>query len=188
MIIDCWATTNSSLPVLNITRASRHPLTALIFFQNCFNDVSDIWCKIFHDLKYLGLFNSLCLCLHCKGLYSSEMVIKMEEEGKCQNRQVREQRREGQADSFKACWCSAVGRANVFRSWPQYILLTEKTNAAGQLGINHTEGRNYYCSCTVPPHNTHLSVSGLKNQSCLDSIFFLCVVKAKICWHFSVAI
>lgn len=23
---------------------------------------------------------------------------------------------EGQADSFKACWCSAVGRANAFRS------------------------------------------------------------------------
>lgn len=46
----------------------------------------------------------------------AQTKTQIEEGGKCQNRQEGWVRREGQDDSFKACWRSAVGRAVVFRS------------------------------------------------------------------------
>lgn len=120
-----------------------------------------------NDRCCLSMIEILCICynlnlLHakytllalsasqCQYLRCTDRDIKIEE--KCQNKQEGRLRREGQADSFKACCRSAVGGADVFRSWPRYILLTEKTSAWGQPGINCTKGRNNYCGCTFSSH------------------------------------
>lgn len=136
-------------------------------------------------------------CIHLPTAVSMSMQTeyKSDEEGKCPSKpggKLRRCRREGQADSFNACWCSVVGRADVFRSWPQYILLTAQTSAGGQPGINYSEERNYYCSCTSAPRHTRLGRVRTRksilhvSRLCLHSRSWAKCTQSNNPWHFHI--